>query len=428
MLDDEPHGRHGIRVEERTRAVAARLGLADFIYSARLVRKGGANREPGDGLLYANGRGAILQVKARSSRGVASDRSVADVQQWINKHGSKALRQGRGTRRELIRRASNGDPVAAVPVRAAHLPPDQIDEVVLRLDMDMSSWPTIVVFDHPAARWATSPGGGAFWITYEDWVTLNEAIRSVTGLLDYVSRCLTYQHDAAVPLGKESERFAHLVEADREHAALGGRQSIPYLDYSSLEDPVGAELYRDILERVWPETGEPPAVPIADYRMLMEHLDGVPPSAAASIGRWILKKRSELRDTGRWSSGAFLSGNRLIVCAYAPAERYADLREFDASLMLLASLRGHEATEAGRQDLATAGIGVLVADGWTDYRFVYARPPLGLPARDRRRAEGRWGVMNFDRGIAEPLRLGRNDRCSCGSDVKYKYCCGRSEP
>lgn len=90
---------HGQAVEDRARQVAARLGLADFVYRPQLVSRGGANREPGDAILYANGRGAVVQVKARDPDAALRDDTTEKVQRWIDKHGAKAYRQGQGTRR-----------------------------------------------------------------------------------------------------------------------------------------------------------------------------------------------------------------------------------------------------------------------------------------------------------------------------------------
>ena len=45
---------HGETVEDRARYVAARLGLADFVYRAQLVNRGAGSREPGDAILSPN--------------------------------------------------------------------------------------------------------------------------------------------------------------------------------------------------------------------------------------------------------------------------------------------------------------------------------------------------------------------------------------
>jgi hypothetical protein len=59
-------GAHGTEREQQVRNIAMRLGVADFVFVSRPVRKGQALREAsGDGLLIVGSRGAVLQVKAR---------------------------------------------------------------------------------------------------------------------------------------------------------------------------------------------------------------------------------------------------------------------------------------------------------------------------------------------------------------------------
>src|SRR5262245_48589807 len=102
---------HGTERESQVRDIAAKLGVADFVYSARPVPKGAGQREAsGDGLLLVGDRGAILQVKARDpARGVADSAERAAA--WIRKHAAKAAEQGVGTRRELARRQQAGSPM-----------------------------------------------------------------------------------------------------------------------------------------------------------------------------------------------------------------------------------------------------------------------------------------------------------------------------
>lgn len=162
---------HGETVEDRARYVAARLGLAGFVYRAQLVNRGAGSREPGDAILSANGRGAVIQVKARDLDAALRDISADKVQRWVDKNGAKAYRQGQGTRRELLARRAENRPVLATPVRAAHLPRDAREKAALVLGMDVANWPTIVVFDHPAADLALAPvPADAFWITLCDWI------------------------------------------------------------------------------------------------------------------------------------------------------------------------------------------------------------------------------------------------------------------
>jgi hypothetical protein len=417
---------HGETVEDRARYVAARLGLADFVYRAQLVNRGEGSREPGDAILYANGRGAVIQVKARDPHAAVRDTTTEKVQRWVDKHGAKAYRQGQGTRRELLARRAEGRPVLATPVRAAHLPPDAQEKAALVLDMDVRNWPTIVVFDHPGADRALAPvPADAFWITLPDWRNLHRAIRSTTGLLDYIHRVLASDPTPRWTLGTEGRRFAEVVATDRRYAAEGGRGSRPYLDYSTLDDPLGVELYRDVLERVWPEDGSLPMVRIEDYRRLMEHLDALPPSTAADMGRWIASKRRHLLEHKSWASGAFLTGDRLTVYACDHADNHDDDNLFVAELVALMTVRAIEIAEQGRPEVESAAIGVLQGEAWLDYRFAYATPPLDMPPDIRLETELRRGVFDLATRRVRRVDVRRNSRCPCGSGRKFKVCHGR---
>ncbi len=426
MTRRPPPPSYGDAVEDRAREVAARLGVADFVYRALLVRRGGGNREPGDAILYANGKGAILQVKSRDPAAAARDDSADKVQGWINKHGMRAYRQGKGTRRQLLARQAEGCPVMAVPVRAAHLPFEYQQKAGLILDMDVAQWPTVVVIDHPAADRAVAPmPADALWITLADWLELHRAIRSTTGLLDYIYRVLASDPTPGWTLGTEQHRFAEVVRSDAHVASEGGIHAHPYFDYSVVDDSVGVELYRDVLERVWPEDGSLPKVRIEDYRRIIEHLDGLPPSMAAQIGRWFASKRRHLREHKSWVSGAFLTGSRLTVYACDHADNHSDDESFVVKLAALLTVRAIEITEQGLPDLECAAIGVLQAEGWLDYKFVYITPPFEIRPDIRTEVEIGLGVFDLKSRRVRGLNVGRNVKCPCGSGRKFKVCHGR---
>jgi len=426
MEPEESVPSHGEAVEDRARQVAARLGLADFVYRPQLVSRGGGNREAGDAILYANGKGAVIQVKARDPSAAVRDDTAEKVQRWVDKHGAKAYRQGQGTRRQLLIRQVEGRPVVATPVRAAHLPAEDQEKAALVLDMGVADWPTIVVLDHPGADRAVAPEpADAFWITLPDWLDLHRAIRSTTGLLDYIHRVLASDPTPAWTLGTERRRFAEVVRSDREYASEGGRWSRPYLDYSILDDPLGVELYRDVLERVWPADGSLPIVNIEDYRRLMEHLDGLPPSMAAEIGRWIASKRRLLVEHASWASGAFLTGNRLTVYACDHADNQDDENSFVAELVALMTVRSLEIAEQGLHAVESAAIGVLQGEGWLDYKFAYAAEPVDMPPDVRIEMELRRGVFDLATRRVRRVDIGRNSKCPCDSGRKFKACHGR---
>ena len=88
-----PEESHGTARERQVRDVAARLGVADFVYTSPRIRRGSAQREAsGDGLLLVGERGAILQVKARDPSTGQRDSSDR-ARSWVQKHVRKATKQ-----------------------------------------------------------------------------------------------------------------------------------------------------------------------------------------------------------------------------------------------------------------------------------------------------------------------------------------------
>ena len=182
-----------------------------------------------------------------------------------------------------------------------------------------------------------------------------------------------------VPLGSEAERFRRIVAAHAQYADAGGPMSRPWLTASSLADPTGADLYRELLTRLWPPDASRPHVPISDLRRVLEFLDALPPGMQATVGRWILRKRGELR-TGSWASGAVMwSGDRLLVFGCARADRYDEVERLDADLAAIVCVRSRKVREQGGLIAAVLGVGHLVADGYIDYRYIYMEPPVEAP-------------------------------------------------
>lgn len=142
---------HGTVREKQVREIAARLGVADFVYTAPPVQKGTALREAsGDGLLIVRTLGAVLQVKARDPIAAVSD-SEERATSWIRKQAAKALSQGLGSKRELARRQVEGNPVVVLPVRATALGEESRQKYKLPVSFDTENWPVIVVLDHQIA-------------------------------------------------------------------------------------------------------------------------------------------------------------------------------------------------------------------------------------------------------------------------------------
>ena len=389
-------GAYGRAVEEEVRQIAAQLGVADFVYTVPQLAKGQGSREIADVLLISNDRGAVLQVKTREP-GSRSESGAA----WIASKGGgeKAYRQGSGTRRQIDLLQKDRIPATAFPVRTADWSDDDRLAAGLVLDMDVSSWPTILIVAHPDIGGVEPTRTDAFWITTEDWLWLNRALRSVTGLLVYVERILKSEGEARLPLGYESERFRRVVDADAAFAAQGGERSQPWLTADALNDPIGAQLYRELLERIWPPgVSNPLTVPIEEMRRVLEFLDGVPPGMQATVGRWILRKRSELSQRP-WASWAVMFNNdRLFVFGCSKTDGYDDLERFNADLGTLAWVRADEVHRQGGTISSVLAVGHLVDDSFIDYRYIYAEPPPDVPDDLRRFVLHHHGMFDLATG------------------------------
>lgn len=241
-----PAKHHGITREEQVRDIAAHLGVADFVYAAPPVRKGVALREAsGDGLLVVGTRGAILQVKARDPRKARND-SEERARSWIRKNACKAIKQGRGTKRELARRQSSGSPISVFPVRAARLERETRQRYLHSISQDIREWPVIIAIDHPQAPEVDLgfiPGVVSF--TFEDWREIQLRLRSTSAMIKYVTRALQNEHH--VPLGREGERYAAMRAADEELAAASSSSMQPYLAHPERYDELGTDIFHKVL-------------------------------------------------------------------------------------------------------------------------------------------------------------------------------------
>src|ERR1017187_6067948 len=205
---------HGIEREARVRDIAAELGVADFVFTSPQLPKGsGATREvSGDGLLICGSTGAILQVKVREPTQAAADDSQR-VRAWIEKYIANAEEQGKGARREIVRRLRDGNPITLLPARVRGLSVEKRHLYERLLIEDASGWPIIVVVEHhQAAGLSYQVGSDTFVITLSDWLELHRRLRSTYALINYVRRVLA--DSVSVVLGHEVERYTALYDAD----------------------------------------------------------------------------------------------------------------------------------------------------------------------------------------------------------------------
>lgn len=429
-----PSESFGTIKEKQVRNIAARLGVADFVYYAPQVKKGSALREAsGDGLLIVGQRGAILQVKARDPQ-IGQIDTEARARSWICKNANNAKKQGLGTKRELSNRQKSGKPIVVWPVRAAHLPEDIRQKYGCLVTQDINEWPIIVIVDHPQIpKIDLEFVPGIVWFTFRDWLELQRRLRSTAATIEYVQRILLDK--STVTLGYEAERYAAMRLAD-ERSTNGSDTLLPYLAHRDNFDELGSDLFHDVINKVWPDDGEIPWRSAQEYRKIVEFLDMVPPTLQAEIGRWFLQKRSELTGGRKVSSGmALLNKRDRLLFACSDFQHWASIEHWRAEITTLALLRHIQSLESGALDnTITLAIGALVEarEERTGVSYIFImldgrEAVLEIPTDIRRNYEWRYGIHNHhDHTTIEPI-IGEGELCPCMNGKIFKNCCGQNK-
>ncbi|MEW1686094.1 hypothetical protein [Streptomyces sp. NPDC093594] len=192
------HIDHGTSAEAAAHTAAATWGIPDFVFQqAAHAAKGSGRRELGDRLLLAGGRGAVVQVKARTIKPKPDDQEAG----WIQKVAAKAMSQAKGTARQLRR-----------------VPADMVNGRgrILNVDGNAYEWIAVFLLDHPrvpentVATWQPV-GMPAVALTRRDWDLLFDQLRSTTAVLDYLFRAAA---EPAIPLGQDPVRYYEFAAAD----------------------------------------------------------------------------------------------------------------------------------------------------------------------------------------------------------------------
>lgn len=422
---------HGTAREQQVRDIAARLGVADFVYFAPPVAKGAGQREAaGDGLLLVGERGAILQVKARDPvKGIndSADRARA----WVKKYADKAMTQGLGTKRELARRQAMGSPMVVFPVRAADLPTEARLRYKCSVRQDSRDWPVIVILDHPQMP-EVDLGfvPEVVWFGFSDWRELQRRLRSTSAAIDYVHRVL--RDGMHVLLWQEAKRYAVLRAADEESVS-GSVTGVPYLAHPYLFDELGTNLFHDVIDKVWPDDGIIPWKCVEEYRMIVEFLDAVPPEVQSQVGRWILSKRFEVAKGQRVSSGLIqLDFRDRLVFACSHLHHWTDAREWFREFTMLTALRHVQALESGAsEDSRTLGVAALVEErgertgvSYGFFMLIGCEASPEIPVGLRRNFEFRYGIHNHGAGTTLEPEIRPDETCPCMSGKAFGICCG----
>jgi hypothetical protein len=188
----------GTGAEVAAHTAAATWGMPDFVFQqVEHAAKGSGKRELGDRLLLAGGRGAVVQVKARTITPKPDPQETV----WIQKVAVKAMNQAKGTVRQL-----------------RMLPADMANGRGRTMTVDSNAYEWIAVFllEHPGVPRNTMVswqpiGMPAIALTRRDWDFLFDQLRSTTAVLDYLFRAAAA---SPVPLGDEPARYYQLAAAD----------------------------------------------------------------------------------------------------------------------------------------------------------------------------------------------------------------------
>ncbi|MGA4967102.1 hypothetical protein [Streptomyces pseudogriseolus] len=346
---------HGAGAEAAVHTAAATWGMPDFVFQqAAHAAKGSGPRELGDRLLLAGGRGAVVQVKARTIKPKPDDQEAA----WIQKVAAKAMSQAKGTVRQL-----------------RMVPADMVNGRgrELRVDGNAYEWIAVFLLDHPrvpdnaVATWQPV-GMPAIALTRRDWDFLFDQLRSTTAVLDYLFRAAA---EPAIPLGEEPVRYYEFAAADvaeppadinTELVGPGGTLfSAPQLPQA----PAGTDgtnahlLIRIMLEDI---ALSPLSETLTEGNRftVLSDLDRLPVSASAEWGRLLLDMLRDVPQVPdehcKWRFRRMLDADGTRQLIVGAATRFDPVVQ--ASFSAYVQLRHHEVTSrAGRtEDSSTLGV------------------------------------------------------------------------
>lgn len=316
---------------------------------------------------------------------------------------------------------SNQQPLMAVQARPLFL--EAGASLKVYLDTDCTSWPIVVVIDHPREPIVTLPRyNDAFCVSLNDWRELNRHLRSIHEILRYIHQVLASGTEASVPLGCESFRFESLAS----YEASQTKNALTETSFAAVSDPGAVAAYRILLEKTWGPNDPVPQVPVEDYRPVLDYLDNVPAVVQAYVGRWILGRHEQLDSTGKLTSGTVLLVNRPLIYMCDNTQSWLDKQAWLDKLLALTALRASEWRTQMNSKQSVLGIGVRIMGQDREYSYVLVQRAQ-MPPDLSRILQWKFGKANFRTFQTHPLSVGRNERCPCGGGRKYKYCHGRNE-
>ena len=375
-------------VEAATYEAAAIWGLPDLTFKPGLRRLGSGHREIGDGVILSATHGLMVQVKCREA-------ATADPQRearWLEKNIAKALRQARGSIRQLR-------------MAPAVMENGRGREVEVRAED--RRWISVIVIDHPDPPGDQIPAAeedlsDAVVLLRRDWEFLYDQLRSSSAVAGYLERVSGEQ----AMLGVEPARYYERAAADAEaapaildpHFLVGNVPVVsePLLPFQPVEDEgTGSQaLYRSLLEDIAmtrlqeaSETQRLEALAELD-RLPVKHRDLI-----SSFLRDKFRVVSGQRDGVEWHFRRVAGGSGGTQLAYAVCSSFDE--DIEAAFQAWAQLRHHEfqqRLDGGREIKTVAVLITPRRDGQRDWdtTMCFIAGGLGLDSEAVREYQDVW--------------------------------------
>lgn len=347
---------YGLAVERGLRELSGRVGVADFVFRPVDQRKGRAQREIGDFILWVGDIAAVVSVKSRAPDAGGTEERIRS---WLDKNIAAASKQLAGVVRAL--RSTSAGALELESERNVRVPWDPhavrgfVGVVVVDVALgDIEFAPPVI--NNPVP---TVP------MLADDWAFVHSVLPSTSAVIKYVAR---RQHLVpACPLGAEPDVLALIIEQEqtgrpieiprdglqRDHfertaAAhpdwfLGGHPDDRYAFVIDAMIEGAADADPTLSETVSPE----------QYIRITEFLDRIPLLQRVSIGENVLERCTRAGRTGAPVVGLFAIPHGLMVFAADDADRSSRSR----SIRSLAAARHSQALDAGAPpSLMTLGV------------------------------------------------------------------------
>jgi hypothetical protein len=340
----------GKEAEEAAQSAAAVWGLHDFVFRPKVRRTGSGVRELGDGMLLVGDIGIIVQVKSRVSDSAGDEKEA----RWLKKVIPKAIRQGKGTIRQL------------------RLTPAQMTNMrdrTIEVDGHDFEWLIAVVVDHDQIPEGFVPecSDDAVVLLRRDWEFLFDQLKSTHAVGRYLKRVA----GDSSPLGLEPARYYEYATADLEaeptalepQFQLRGIQEVsePLLPLApaGTEDPGDHQMFRKILEDI--ASIELNTMPEAARVKALGDLDSLPVVQRALVGQYLragLDSVATIENTDEvlWHLRR-ISGAGSTQLGFGVCSQFSSQIQWAFGAWL--ELRHHEFAER-IQEAETVSIGVLL--------------------------------------------------------------------